>query len=979
MCKSYNWLYGFATTLQERINILKESFPLDESLSSLNKWCSRKTLLTHGDFNEMLKSLNISKEEFDLGVSELTEDKLKILYHYVKKQKWFQLHNHIFSFNVPNISYDLDTALRFHLEYYEQEIRSYINSCSVSLSEYAIQGLINTLKSDLQLIANPTLVWDVHDIKERMGIDESNSNIEFRNYIIFRFSTVKSIKNFYLEYPALSRLLITRLIFAIDNFKLFIHSLLDASTQLWKIFNISFPYTITSVEAKNSDSHNYGKSTIIFTINEKRLVYKYHDNHIRLFFNNFLEYINSLSPELSLYCPKCITTEDYCIEEYISNDSCQVIEEIETYYIKYGMLIAIAHWFGSTDLHMENLIAHGSEPVLIDIETLLLSEEQRIYSHKLSKNQIMEKNSVIISGLLPMHRYWKRQLDFSALNGIRQKMPYKVRKLLNEKSSDIIYKLEEGYLNPAKNIPLLNNCPVTFNTYSGKICEGYIKTMNLFLAHKNELLQFCMLQLQDQSIRVLLRDTQDYWNFLNFSTHPSCMSDFIEHEKVLQNLWNHSFISNKMISHETNALTYYDIPYFYTKVNSYDLFSIDKTVTNFFMININNIFKNHIYQLCTENVNFSLILIKEATNSLEYKLENISIPSHNDYGYLPLSLAADIKDVILKSVVINEKYKTIIWPEVTHEPNSSSPNIHYPDSNFYNGTSGLYVFLYAIKYYTKTDIPLLPLLEQEVFNNDFSSNIISAFYGHGAQLLTSFILFRLTHEKKFYNYIVTQITNLLAVENYHNSNEWLKGCASILCLLARIIETMNLPQALDLVKKITKFYTIKDINTKGFAHGYAGALFSLIRVNSILNNNKLKNIINELAHLLVSSSFDNISSSWCRGTLGINRALKAYSIYSPNSNITWPTDFVEPTYSTKNSCICHGKYGDISAYIEQLACNDISESHYNQIVSDILKDPLILSSSENLIPLGMFTGITGIGYQLLRLYDPSLFDILFFI
>ena len=69
MCESYNWLYGFATTLQERINILKESFPLDESLSSLNKWCSRKTLLTHGDFNEMLKSLNISKEEFDLGVS----------------------------------------------------------------------------------------------------------------------------------------------------------------------------------------------------------------------------------------------------------------------------------------------------------------------------------------------------------------------------------------------------------------------------------------------------------------------------------------------------------------------------------------------------------------------------------------------------------------------------------------------------------------------------------------------------------------------------------------------------------------------------------------------------------------------------------------------------------------------------------------------------------------------------------------------
>lgn len=35
-------------------------------------------------------------------------------------------------------------------------------------------------------------------------------------------------------------------------------------------------------------------------------------------------------------------------------------------------------------------------------------------------------------------------------------------------------------------------------------------------------------------IRVVLRDTQDYHNFLDFSTHPSCMVDYIEREKYLK-------------------------------------------------------------------------------------------------------------------------------------------------------------------------------------------------------------------------------------------------------------------------------------------------------------------------------------------------------------------------------------------------------------------------------------------------------------
>ncbi len=83
-------------------------------------------------------------------------------------------------------------------------------------------------------------------------------------------------------------------------------------------------------------------------------------------------------------------------------------------------------------------------------------------------------------------------------------------------------------------------------------------------------------------IRVVLRDTQDYHNFLDFSTHPSCMVDYIEREKIFENLWSNSFVTPQIALHEIAALYRHDIPYFYTLPYSKDIYFLDGKIDNYF-------------------------------------------------------------------------------------------------------------------------------------------------------------------------------------------------------------------------------------------------------------------------------------------------------------------------------------------------------------------------------------------------------------
>jgi type 2 lantibiotic biosynthesis protein LanM len=973
------WLFGFATSIKERISVLPQDEYPDTNLESLTKWQQRKTLITKSDFDTMLEHWKISSQDFNRGITPPTESSLKKLFNFVQGQNWYTLHKGLFSLKTEFCPVGLEVALRFHVAYYLSKIHSYLEQYdNISFTQSSIESLKEHFISELLLIAKRTLVWDVHDIKERLSLGEDDSEKEFAKYIQLRFGSAYDTELFFLEYPTLSRLLAERLSYAIENFKHFLHSAIESSDRLIKTFQLCEPFVITKWNSQTGDSHNKGKTTTLLEINKIPLAFKYHSNDVLTAFNQFLSYLEEKAPQYNFYKVACISGIDYCFEEFIENESCISTAEIQQYYHNYGLLIAITYLLGSSDLHMENLIAKGTQPVLIDVETLLRAEERRIYTHEYTKNDFFERDSVITSGLLPMSKYWKRQIDVSALNGVKQKLPFTVRKLVNENTSDILYQLEEAYLPSAQNVPLLNELPIPYKDYEEYIIGGYREMLSLLQKNKNEVCKILSTLFHKLPLRILLRDTQDYQNFLDFSTHPSCMVDYTEYEKIFENIWNNAFIQKNIIKHEVAALLRHDIPYFCADTDSLDIRTSEITVPNFYTRSMLQLLKTHANNINEDTASFSFLLLQESLNTLSMDIREIEIPQNNlhiknDY----LRKAADIADLVLEKVRIADDEKMVLWTEVMPYEEQSFI-LEHPDQNLYNGTSGLFIFLYFMNQLVPSPKynNILNALENEVLClPPTKQQHYSAFHGVGARLTAAFTIFRYKKEDKYLNYLQENLKLILNdIENY-TSLDWICGKSSLICVLSRIYEEYSIPLAKDILKKLTESISIPHDLEPGFAHGYAGILYSLIRSNSVLKSKDIEEQIHSLYLILLETLQHNqdLNSSWCRGTTGINKALTEFhSAYSSSDRMLITA---QTGSHPQNSCLCHGSYGDLSLLIEEAETfKDCLETS----IGKIIKSPLFLKSNPTLIPMGLFTGTTGLGLQLLRIVNPiSILDILY--
>lgn len=970
------YLFGYATNMKERIEIL-DTTAANQSLENLKKWKNRKTLLSDSDFRRMLTLRNISETQYDLAVSPLNEISLKKLFSYVKQQEWFKLHKKIFSIQRTYTPKSIKAALHFHVNFY----MDFISELSTKYHEITFDdSCLNSMKKDitaqLMNLAQKTLVWDVHAKLENTPNSSNLSDSEsFKYYLTKRFGD-NLTEYFFLEYPTLARLLAERMVYAMENLQLIIDSLKNCTQEITLIFGIKTPFCISKFQSQKGDFHNKGKASTIIEINHVPLVYKFRNNDVLKKYNTLLSFIEKSQPNFHLYKSRHITGKGFCIEEFIDNENCTNSSEIIEYYKNYGYLSALTYWLGSTDLHKENLIAKGKHPVLIDVETLLRTEERRIYSDDFTKIKYFESNSAISTGMLPMEKYWKKQIDYSALNGMKQKLPYKVRKLLNEDTSKIAFELCESYTLPANNIPRLNGERITYENYSHYIETSFEKMLFWLQKNGNVVYQHILEDFNSIAIRVILRDTQDYYNFLDFSTHPSCMVDYIEREKIFENLWSNSFIDSNIVLYEVAALCRHDIPYFFTSTNSKDIYSCDGKIENYFSQNILNLLKKHITSIDKYNIEYSLLLLGESLNCLSSKCKPISIPSCKTNKNIFIDKANNIADIMLKNIIINEKENTVLWPEPMNH--GKKLTVDYPDSNLYNGTSGLFIFFYHLNELSPNPKykKILQVLEYEIFNAEHFSDFESAFYGKGSKIAASFIAYHLKKEEKYYNHLTKWLLETKKIASKIKSWDWIRGKSSLITLLVTIYTECPLPIIENILEILISDIDCIDIKGIGFAHGYCGILYALLRVNTVLHHANINKKIIEIYQIIENrlQKHNTFSPAWCNGTLGINQALSEFAKQHPTYNIK----LIEPKkyYIQNNSCICHGTFGEVSTDYNML--DKSSKIYRNNLVKYAHKE-IILCQYKRFIPLGLFNGLSGIGYQLLYCaYPNKIVNLLFF-
>lgn len=186
----------------------------------------------------------------------------------------------------------------------------------------------------------------------------------------------------------------------------------------------------------------------------------------------------------------------------------------------------------------------------------------------------------------------------------------------------------------------------------------------------------------------------------------------------------------------------------------------------------------------------------------------------------------------------------------------------------------------------------------------------------------------------------------------------------------------------------------KNFNTGGFAHGSSSASYILskfdplnkeISENTIFSLNHDRSFFNEDISGWIDNREDanvhNDPVSWCHGSSGIilGRLLmeKNYSdnLFEYEFQIARKNLIEKGLHS--NECVCHGSLGNIEVlYALSTRLNDIETKnsifYYLNVLSEkIINDIKVLRNGVegNTEILGLFTGLTGAAYQLLRFYD----------
>ena len=87
-------------------------------------------------------------------------------------------------------------------------------------------------------------------------------------------------------------------------------------------------------------------------------------------FGRFVRWLDLGAPH-ACYLPRVLRREGFGWMEFVPHLECRSHEDVRRFFLRSGVLLAVAEALHLTDGHAGNLVARGSHPVMVDLETLL--------------------------------------------------------------------------------------------------------------------------------------------------------------------------------------------------------------------------------------------------------------------------------------------------------------------------------------------------------------------------------------------------------------------------------------------------------------------------------------------------------------------------------------------------------------------------------------------------------------------------------
>lgn len=326
------------------------------------------------------------------------------------------------------------------------------------------------------------------------------------------------------------------------------------------------------------DSHRGGATVAIARGEGWRVVYKPRSLAIDSALRGF---VNELGGDhcstLNVRVPKVLDCGDYGWVEFVAHRFAAGNEELLSFYRGIGHLLALMRLLSGSDLHAENVIAHGGTPAVVDCETLFtpkIPPPPSGYGGAFDRAGELIARTVLSVGLLPGRGNglgW-RGVDPSALGMLPGQQPMQQQQGILGAGSD---KAHVG--------PILVEAPVSQNHPSPhpalaefwpEVLRGFDEltaTLQRMDAAGN--LRPRLRVFEDCRVRVVVRATEVYAEIARMLWHPVSLHNpeparqraFGLLQKMAANV-SAAPSDPAVIDAEIDALLEGDVPYFFTVV-----------------------------------------------------------------------------------------------------------------------------------------------------------------------------------------------------------------------------------------------------------------------------------------------------------------------------------------------------------------------------------------------------------------------------
>lgn len=905
----------------------------------------------------------------------------------------------IFSVSTEN-GFKFEREERVFDSFYE-ELGQYIKiilkqKLIASLEENMIDSLVKQIVQRVFWIPFRCLISDMHEKKDAGQLNGHSSAEEYDDYVSKYLLNERECREFLKKYPVMTDLLIRKISDYINYVNEILQHFYQDRETISKEFHIEQnAMEITKISFNQDEEHFPGRMVAQISLKGgERIYYK---PHSLLLTEQYQKIENWLWEKMELEKSKhlVVSGDDYGLEQEVAEAECKCTKEIKEFYYRCGAECCLTYVLGMTDIHMDNVIAHGKYPVIIDTEFMF---DRRIEAGIQGKNlQQNLKDTVIHTGFVP-NGMGTMHMNVSVLNTCdEQRLTVKMPMVINKGTSEMNISYHYPKLSHKKNMPIYEGKYVSFENYVDEFISGFRKAYDCIKADLEVLAGMCQ-PIMKKKVRYLFRNTQEYYMYITSFNFPELMRNQAKRQLSLWHM-NRGLHCNE--AYRVKILTYemqcvYDgiVPIFYADRKNL-LMGNGEHIENYFEKDNEQQLKLRVEKLSDWDKDFQTKVIQSELLMYAKKKENWD----GQLGQIQPKIGELTSERIAKwvfnaAVLAGEKME---WTSIIYGKDGWT-KAGKADIYLYNGLSGIVLFFEVMWQKENENLyhSVVEQLKKQLFEytdtliqdgSSHQNDRMGLFDGEASVAFTYCIMYKLTLEESYMVYAKKQCRFVLNNDQQMVDDDLIQGRAGIIILMLLMYNTTQDKMYLDTAQKVG-IDLVKSVQSKhclaGMAHGYSGMAVAMALLGKYTGEENYKEIVLELCRKedqLFDYSMNNWldirdgkehprnTVAWCHGSAGI---LLARALIHKISSLTTNQLFkdiplnqvIDQMCQTEKTdwCLCHGQAGllVIERYIRHVF--DYEEEKWYENETKYLDKRL---SIEDILNYGIMQGLAGIGMLLL--------------